>query len=95
MNPVHELASMGKSPQASAIEATSEARDAQVLARLGKKTVLEVEKEIAFTDSRKPVADENKASIRIHIDMWIYLHHSSDLGRISDVIEWPNWYSIL
>ena len=39
----HELRSMGKSPHHSELEAqTKDERDAQVLARLGKKSVLEV-----------------------------------------------------
>lgn len=43
MGHAHELQSMGKSPHHSELEAqTKEERDAQVLARLGKKSVLEV-----------------------------------------------------
>lgn len=42
MNHNHELGSMGKSPHHSELETTNDQRDAQVLARLGKKSVLEV-----------------------------------------------------
>ena len=40
----HELESMRKLPHHSEVETTKEERDAQVLARLGKKSVLEVER---------------------------------------------------
>ena len=90
MNRGHELDTiddhngMQKSPYHSEIEpVTKEERDAQVLARLGKKSVLEVY--ATSTLSHCALSSYVVATIRIHLHPWIHLYHFNHMGRISHV----------
>lgn len=83
MAATHELQFMDKTPHHSEVEAPTKAQhDAAVLARLGKKSVLEVGATVAVDGDE---ADGSPASLWLHIDLRLHVYHSRHLGRKSDV----------
>lgn len=88
MSHPHEPAVMGISPHHSELEAqTIGEHDTQVLARLGKKSVLEVR--TSSIEACANTADIEQASLWFHFALRIHLYHSGYLGRSSHVNSFP------
>lgn len=88
MSHSHELAVMGNSRNRAELEAQSKGeRDTQVLARLGKKSVLEVR--TSSIEACANTADMEQASFWFHFALRIHLYYSGYLGRSSHVNSFP------